>query len=74
MIPTPRRCQHNVGTPYQCVYAEGHEAKGLQHINQFEQQQAEYRRHNPTIDDIRKVVREELERLGISPTARGEHE
>lgn len=54
-----RRCPYESGTRYQCTLQAGHEG---QHVNDFQRDQQERRKQNPSIDDIRHVVREEIER------------
>jgi hypothetical protein len=52
------RCQINVGTPYQCALHEGHDG---QCQNEYELREAARRNANPTLEDIRRVIREEIE-------------
>jgi hypothetical protein len=56
------RCQHNVGSDrMQCVLPEGHWGR---HVSQLESD-AWWRAENktPTVGDIRRIVREEVQRV-----------
>jgi hypothetical protein len=53
-----KSCQNGVGGPYQCALLEGHEGE---HKNRFQLEEERRRNLDPTLDDIRRVIREEIE-------------
>lgn len=56
-----QRCQHNagMGLESQCALANGHSGE---HANAWQVREQEERNRNPTLEAIRQVVREEIER------------
>lgn len=58
-FPLSMRCQFNMGGVYQCVLCDGHDGE---HQNSLQFEHERQRRLRPTLDDIRQVMREEIER------------
>lgn len=53
-----QRCQWAADTPtFQCVLDDGHEGE---HIHKHQLEEARRRERAPTLEDIRRVVREEI--------------
>jgi len=53
-----KRCPHGVGTAYHCALHEDHDGD---HKAAFQLDEERQRNLHPTLDDIRRVIREEIE-------------